>query len=171
MKEAFTIYKLIILYTLDRARSPLTLGLVSDFITEHDYTNYFNVQNAFAELLDAELIICSKTYNTSYYSITEAGLETLSLFGKELSHEIRQEIDEYLSQNHHAIVDHVTVISDYSLRGSHEYVATCSLSENNRTIFELKLAVPSEEDAVKICGNWKEQSDKLYQEAIRHLLS
>lgn len=171
MKEAFTIYKLIILYTLNRARSPLTLGLVSDFITEHDYTNYFNVQNAFAELLDAELISCSQTYNTSYYTITETGQETLALFGKELSQEIRHEIDEYLSQNHHAIIDHVTVISDYSLRDNHEYVAACSLSENNRTLFELKLSVPSEEDAIRICGNWKEQSDKLYQQAIRLLLS
>ncbi len=54
MKEAITIYKLIILYTLDRIRSPLTLGLIADYITDRGYTNYFNVQNAFAALLDGK---------------------------------------------------------------------------------------------------------------------
>ena len=56
MNEAFTIYKLIILYTLNEIESPLTFGLISDYLTGHEYTNYFNVQNAFAELLDADLI-------------------------------------------------------------------------------------------------------------------
>ena len=51
MKEAITIYKLIILYTLNQVESPMTLNLISDYITERGYTNYFNVQNAFAELL------------------------------------------------------------------------------------------------------------------------
>lgn len=170
MKEAFTIYKLIILYTLDRARSPLTLGLISDYITEHEYTNYFNVQNAFAELLDAQLIACSQTYNTSYYTITDTGQETLALFIKELSYEIRQEIDDYLKNNHHTIVEHTAVISDYTLNDNGEYIATCSLCENNRTLFELKISVPTEEDAIKICGNWREQSDALYQAAIKQLL-
>ena len=48
MKEAITIYKLIILYTLNQVESPMTLNLISDYITERGYTNYFNVQNAFA---------------------------------------------------------------------------------------------------------------------------
>ena len=86
MKEAITIYKLIILYTLDRIRSPLTLGLIADYITDRGYTNYFNVQNAFAALLDAELISCSQTYNTSYYTITDTGRETLELFYTNLAH-------------------------------------------------------------------------------------
>ena len=112
MNEAFTIYKLIILYTLNEIESPLTFGLISDYLTGHEYTNYFNVQNAFAELLDADLIHCSNTYNTAYYEITPAGRETLELFGNTLSREIRQEIDEYLQENNHEIVQRVTLISN-----------------------------------------------------------
>lgn len=171
MKEAFTIYKLIILYTLGKVNAPLTLGLVSDYITDHEYTNYFNVQNAFAELLDAELIACSNTYNTSYYSITEAGTETLALFGSSLSHEIRQEIDEYLKNNNHKIIDRITVVSDYTMLDNGEYLATCSLMENNQILFETKLSVPSEEDAIKICNRWRDNSDELYSLTIQKLLS
>ena len=171
MKEAFTIYKLIILYTLNKVDSPLTLGLISDYITEHFYTNYFNVQNAFAELLDAELIACSTTYNTSYYQITDTGRETLELFESSLSHEIRQEIDQYLRENNHQIIDRITIVSDYTLSDNGEYLTTCSLSENNHILFELKLSVPSEEDAIKICNNWRDSSDELYSQAIKKLLS
>ena len=161
MNEAFTIYKLIILYTLNEIESPLTFGLIS---------NYFNVQNAFAELLDADLIHCSNTYNTAYYEITPAGRETLELFGNTLSREIRQEIDEYLQANNHEIIQRVTLISDYSKNTNGEYTATCSLMEKNVPIFELKLSVPDEEDAIRICNNWRSSSDDLYAMAVKNLL-
>lgn len=170
MKEAFTIYKLIILYTLDQVQDPMTLGFISDYITEHGYTNYFNVQNAFAELLDADLISCSSTYNTSYYCITETGRETLKLFISSLSPEIRLEIDDYLKENNAQIIDRLTVFSDYSLLKNGEYLATCSIKENHFLLFETKISVPTEEDARKICNNWREYSKDLYTHSIKKLL-
>lgn len=171
MKEAFTIYKLIILYTLGRVNTPLTLGLISDYITEHGYTNYFNVQNAFAELLDEELISSSTTYNTSYYRITDTGKQTLELFETSLSPKIRQEIDRYLKKNNQEIIDRTAIFSDYTLLENGEYIAICSLKENNQILFETRLSVPTEEDAIKICNNWRENSDELYALAIQKLLS
>ena len=171
MKEAITIYKLIILYTLDRIRSPLTLGLIADYITDRGDTNYFNVQNAFAALLDAELISCSQTYNTSYYTITDTGRETLELFYTNLSHEIREEIDQYLVDNHYQILDRTAVKSDYRRRENGDYIACCSLSENNEMLFELKLSVPTEDDAVKLCNNWRNCSGELYSAAVKTLLN
>ncbi len=170
MNEAFTIYKLIILYTLNEIESPLTFGLISDYITGHGYTNYFNVQSAFAELLDADLICCSNTYNTSYYEITSAGKETLDLFGNTLSREIRQEIDDYLKENNHEIIQRVTQISDYTKNTNGEYTATCSLIEKNVPIFEIKLSVSDEEDALRICNNWRTVSNDLYAAAVKNLL-
>ena len=147
MNEAFTIYKLIILYTLNEIESPLTFGLISDYLTGHEYT-----------------------YNTAYYEITPAGRETLELFGNTLSREIRQEIDEYLQANNHEIIQRVTLISDYSKNTNGEYTATCSLMEKNVPIFELKLSVPDEEDAIRICNNWRASSDDLYAMAVKNLL-
>lgn len=171
MKEAMTVYKLIILYTLNRTEAPLTFGLIADFITGHGYTNYFNIQNAFSELLDAGLTACrSTTYNTSYYEITETGQETLELFYTDLSLEIRLEIDAYLEENHAAIINRTSVTSDYMHRENGDYIAHCSILENNEPIFELTLAVPSEKDAIKLCGNWRDGSSELYSAAIRTLL-
>ena len=93
---SITIYKLIILYTLSKVDSPLPPGVISDYITDRGYTNYFNLQNAFGELLEADLIKEDSTYHLTYYTLTEAGAETLELFGAPLSREIRDEINHYL---------------------------------------------------------------------------
>ena len=94
----------------------------------------------------------------------------MELFGNTLSREIRQEIDEYLQENNHEIVQRVTLISDYSKNTNGEYTATCSLMEKNVPIFELKLSVPDEEDAIRICNNWRASSDDLYAMAVKNLL-
>lgn len=171
MKEAITVYKLIILYMLDRIGSPVTLDLISDYIVEHGYTNYFNIQNAVAELLDDGLADCSRTYNISYYFITDAGQETLTLFRMKLSYEIRREIDGYLRENHYQIMERISTASDYKRRDNGDYVALCSIKENNELLFEIRLAVPTEQDAIKLCNNWKEGSEKLYSETIKTLLN
>nr|MBP3599289.1 DUF4364 family protein [Eubacterium sp.] len=170
MKEALTIYKLIILYTLNKVDSPLTLGLISDYIIDRGYTNYFNVQNAFAELMDAELISASQTYNTSHYSITEEGRQTLELFQNQLSHEIRGEIEQYLRENKQSIAKRMNVVSDYTRSENGEYLVTCSLIENGHVLLETKISIPSEEDAIKICDNWRTNSDELYSLTIKTLL-
>ena len=47
MAEPFTLYKLIILYMLDRVDFPLTNSQISSFLLDRGYTNYFTLQQAF----------------------------------------------------------------------------------------------------------------------------
>ena len=44
MAEPFTIYKLTILYMLDKAGFPLSNTQISNFFLEKEYTDYFRVQ-------------------------------------------------------------------------------------------------------------------------------
>lgn len=168
--ESITLYKLIILYTLSKVDAPLPPGIISDYITNHGYTNYFTLQNAFGELLEADLIAEDKTYHISYYRITDTGKETLELFGQPLSRDIREEINGYLAENKYEIINETSLISDYHLTSEGTYVASCVLREGNHILFRLELDVTTEEDARKICDNWQNQSEVLYQQAIRGLL-
>ena len=43
-QEPLTLYKLIILYMLDRVNFPLTSAQVSEFILEKEYTNFLTLQ-------------------------------------------------------------------------------------------------------------------------------
>ena len=74
---------------LKHAESSLTNSQISEFILEREYTNYFHLQEAVSELVEAELIEKHTISNTSYYYLTEDGKNTLSYFEKELSADIR----------------------------------------------------------------------------------
>ncbi len=165
-----TIYKLIILYTLSKVEAPLPPGIIADYITSRGYTNYFTLQNVLGELLEADLIREDSTYHLTYYTLTDAGRETLALFGTPLSQDIRREIDEYLQERKYEIIDDTSLVSDYHLTKDGTYLASCILRERSRIIFRLEMEAATEADAIKICENWRSQSETLYQTAIRQLL-
>lgn len=167
---SITIYKLIILYTLSKVEAPLPPGIISDYITSHEYTNYFTLQNAFGELLEADLIREESTYHLTYYTLTDPGRETLALFGTPLSANIRKEIDEYLLERKYQIIDDISLVSDYHRTKDGTYLASCIIREQNHILLRLELDVMTETDAIKICENWKAESEFLYQSAIQRLL-
>lgn len=82
MNDALTTYKLIILYMLDKVDFPLTNSQVVEFVLEKEYTTYFTLQQVLGELNEAELVHVRQVRNSSYYTITDAGRETLEYFGK-----------------------------------------------------------------------------------------
>ena len=49
MAETYTLYKLIVLYMLDKVDFPLTTSQISEFILEKEYTTYFKLQETLAE--------------------------------------------------------------------------------------------------------------------------
>ena len=58
MGESLTLYKLIVLYMLEKVDFPLTNAQISGFILDKGYTTYFHLQQALSELTESELIHC-----------------------------------------------------------------------------------------------------------------
>ena len=71
MSEAFTLYKLIVLYMLEKVDFPLTNGQISEFILEKGYTTYFTLQQAISEMVTAGFIREESTHNSTLYHLTE----------------------------------------------------------------------------------------------------
>ena len=90
MSEPLTLYKLIILYMLEKVDFPLTNAQISGFVLDKGYTNYFHLQQAISELIDSKLIQDKTVRNTSYYEITERGQKTLSYFEDQISDGIKK---------------------------------------------------------------------------------
>lgn len=168
--EPITIYKLIMLYTLSRVKTALPQDILYDYIIREGYTNYFNAQNVLSELLQSGLVREDTTYHLAYYGLTDSGRETLSLFGSQLSPDIKQEIDEYLRENRMEILNETALVSDYKLTPQGTYLVSCTMREGDHILFQLNLEAATEEDARKICENWRESSEELYQTAITRLL-
>ena len=77
MQDPLTLYKLIVLYMLDRVNFPLTKTQVIDFMQEKEYTSFFTLQQVMSELEDTGLITAQSIRNRTHLSITDEGLETL----------------------------------------------------------------------------------------------
>ena len=77
MSEAFTLYKLIVLYMLEKLNFPLTNGQISEFILDKGYTNYFTLQQTLSEMVEANFIREETTHNRTLYHLTDEGNETI----------------------------------------------------------------------------------------------
>lgn len=169
IESTFTLYKLIILYMLQKVNFPLTNAQISDFILDRGYTNYFHLQQAISEMLDTHLVEVETIRNTSYYQMTEEGRHTLEFFGKEISSEIRDDIDQYLKEHSYELRNEVSTIADYYKNTRQEYEVRCQVREQNSNLIDLTLTVPSEKAANAICNNWKSKSQAVYSFLMKTL--
>ncbi len=169
--DAMTLYKLIILFILDKVDFALTNAQLSNLILEKEYTNYFNIQTAINELETAGLVKGETIRNSSYFLITPEGRETLSFFNKEISDAIKNEILDYLKENSYDLREEVSTLADYYEEKKGEYIARCFVKEQDSKIIEINLSVPTEEDAIAICNNWKNKSQAVYAYLMKMLMS
>lgn len=95
LQDPLTLYKLIVLYMLNRVTFPLTAAQVSDFILGKEYTNFLTLQQVINELTDAGMIATQSIRNRTHLSITAEGKETLNFFENRIGDTIKQEIDSY----------------------------------------------------------------------------
>ena len=98
-QEPLTLYKLIVLYLLNKVSFPLTMAQVSDLILEKEYTSYLTLQQVINELAQAGLITAKTLVNRTHLQITEEGRNTLSYFENRISDAIKTDIGEYLKKN------------------------------------------------------------------------
>lgn len=95
-QDPLTLYKLIILYMLDRTQFKLTYSQISSFILEKEYTNFMTLQQVISDLRDAELIKTDTSLNRTFFFITEDGRNTLSYFKYRISDAIIDDINTFL---------------------------------------------------------------------------
>ena len=170
MAEPFTIYKLTILYMLDKVNFPLSNAQLSEFILEKEYTDYFTIQQAISELVETNLIQVETMRNVSLYRMTEDGQNTLTYFGKKISSAIREDIDTFLAEHKYELRNETSTPADYYKTTSGEYAARCRVLEKDSVLIDLTLTVPIEEQAAAICSHWRDKSQEIYASIIKALL-
>lgn len=170
MAESFTLYKLIILYMLNKVDFPLTTSQISEFILDKGYTTYFKLQESLSELAGSSLILPETTYNRTLYHLTENGAETVLYFGNKISPAIRREIDDFLREKQYDLKEEAAVKSDYYLNTNREYEVRCQISENGSSLIDLKLTVPTEKEAEAIANHWNAKSQEIYTLLLSNLL-
>ena len=168
--DTLMLYKLMILYILSRVNFPLTNAQLTVFILEKGYTNYFNIQQVISDLIGDSFITVKTVRNSSLYRITDSGLETLRLFDHLISQGIKDDIETYLRENKYELREDVSMPADYYQVKKGAFAAHLGVIERGTRIIDLTLVVTTEEEAVKICNNWKEKSSDVYSHLMSSLL-
>ena len=170
MSEPFTLYKLIILYMLDKVDFPLTNAQISGFILDKGYTTYFKLQQALSELTESGFIREEATHSRTFYHLTEEGEETIHFFRNKISDAIQKDIDEFLKEKNYELKNEVSVKSDYFPGSGMEFTVRCQVIENNQPLIDLTLTVPSEAEAETISNNWSKKNQEIYASLLSQLL-
>ena len=170
MTETQTLYKLIILYMLNRVTFPLSNTQLSSFILEKEYTDYFTIQQVITELTDADLISLETANGSTLYRITEEGRTTLTYFVKKISSAIREDIETFLSEHKYKLRNEHSTPADYYRTTTGEFAAHCRVLERDSVLMDLTLTVPVEAQAKAICDHWKGKSQEIYATLIQSLL-
>ena len=169
MSDPLTLYKLIILYMLNRVDFPLTKAQIGDFILEKEYTNFLTLQQAIGELIDAGFVTAKSIRNRTHLILTEDGKQTLSFFGNQISDSIKKDIDEYFRNHELEMRNEVSILADYYKSTSGEYEAHLIAKDKGINLIDLTMSVPLEETAISICDNWQKKNQEIYQYLIEQL--
>ncbi|MCD8364289.1 MAG: DUF4364 family protein [Clostridiales bacterium] len=162
MADLDTMYRVMILYMLDKAEYPLTNTQITNFILEKDYTNYFTVQQTLSDLLSSELITAESTHSNTRYRITSEGRLTLHFFMDKISPGIREDILSYLREHEFKLKQETSVYADYYKATGSGYQVRCRIKDMETSIVDLTLAVSDRQQAEAVCSNWKKESEKIY---------
>ena len=167
--ESIVLYKLIVLYMLDRVNFTLTNSQISDFVLEKGYTNYFTLQESINGLVDSEFVYVSTIRSSSHYKITDKGEEALSMFENKIPYAIKQDILEFFEQQQINLKKETEIQSDYYLNEANEYTVSCVINDRNEPLLDIKVSVPTKAVAVAICDNWRQKSTEVYDLLVHQL--
>ena len=168
--DPLTLYKLIVLYMLDKVKFKLTYSQISGFILEKEYTNFLTMQQVISDLQDAELIKTDASMNRTFFSITEEGRNTLSYFGNRIGDAIIGDIDTFLSEKHLEIKNEASITAKYYKATSGEYEAELIAREKEIELVNIKISVPAEDMAETICENWYQKNEQIYKYLMEELI-
>ena len=168
-QDPITLYKLIVLYMLDRVNFPLTKAQIGDFVLEKEYTTFLTLQQAISELTDADMVRAKSIRNRTHLEITEEGRQTLGFFENRISSQIREEIDKYFKANEYELKNEVSVLSNYYKSTTGEYEANMIIREKNINLVNLTMSVPTEELAASICDKWETANQDVYNLLVEKL--
>lgn len=159
-----------ILYMLNRLDCQLTNTQLSSFFIENSYTDYFTIQQELSELVVSGFVEKVVIRNTSYYSITSEGYTSLTLFKNQIPRTAIEDVNTFLEAHKYALKDEVGTQSDYYKHTNGDYIAHCKVSEGKSLLYELSISVPSEEEAKRVCQNFRGYSEDIYSFIMKNLL-
>ena len=169
MSSPLAVYKLTILYLLDRMGGEIAMDRLSSFLLERGYVNFVSLLKTYAEIEDSGLVRSRISGDRCFYSITAEGRQTLQMFRTDLSEEIRRQADGFLRAEGASLRDDQSVKADCVPAEGGMYDAVLKVLEKGTPVLEIRIQVPDKSLAEEICRKWPAKNEKIYNSLIENL--
>ena len=164
--------KLLMLYVLKSIKEPISNTQLTEIILENNFMNYFTFQQYLSELEESKFVKYQESNDKKLLILTEKGDNVLSLFKDRISPSKISIIDEYIKEKIESIKKELTIHADYTLSDSDDsFIVDLKAIEDQALLMELKLSVPTKNQATSICNRWKENPSEIYTNIINILVN
>lgn len=131
--------------------------------------DYFSEQQYLSELVESGLLEMATENNSTRYTITSDGEDTLNYFIKHISNYAKSVINNYAKENSKRLRGRIC--SNRQLFSGNEQRVYCKMQEcmtaNGATsLMEISINVATKDQARTICRNWKNNVADLYGEIM-----
>ncbi len=168
--ETKRLYKLMVMYMLNRVDFPLSNNQISNFMLERQYTDYFTLQEIIHSLEEDDFVRSVSHHNSTRYNLTDRGTETINIFSGKVPASIREDIENYLKENKYELKCDAQTVSEYYKTDGGDYTAKLRVLEGPRTLIDLSLSLPSEDEAKAVCSAWKQKNSEVYEFIMKTLM-
>ncbi len=158
--------KLLMLYILKSIKDPISNTQFTEIILENNFMNYFTFQQYLSELEISKFVEYHHNVDKKVLALTEKGDNVLDLFKERLSPDKIAVIDTYIKQKWAVIKKELNIQADYTLGNKDSFIVDLKAIENEGLLMELKLTVPSKEQAISMCSKWKDNPSDIYNNII-----
>lgn len=165
--------RIFILYLIEKMEIPISTHVLESCTLK--YMDFFVLQETIHSLLDATFIeVSSSKDETVRYTITDSGIQTLEFFEKELSQDVRNEINQFVLDNRKSIKRDYQTTANYFYADEEDstqnLTVKCGLYEDDALLLEVQISVVSINQAKIICENWKKNTSRLYNNILKNLI-
>ena len=162
--------KLILLYTIHKLNMPFTNNQLVSIMIENNIMNYFSLQQYLTELIDSKFIQTKSEDGKQFFSITEDGEKILNYFITRVPFTVKEKLADIVESNADKIKQEIEITADYISEKHCEYIVECKVNENGISLIELKVNVPTKEQAKIICENWRNHASLIFGEVFESLI-
>ena len=162
--------KLLLLYLIEKMDLPLSRSQITDYIRQDELMDYYTLQQTMADMVDGGYLEMTMDNNTTIYTITDEGLQTLEYFEKHIPSGIRSKINQFVRENRKNIQRAFeNTATFFPSEANDEFLVKCGVYEESRVLMEISISVDTREQARIIQNNWKANAKTLYGDIIRTL--
>ena len=159
--------KLLILYILSRAYSPIDFDTLTDLCLCDEGVDYFLYAEALPELVESGHV----TQEGDYYSITDKGRRACANGESSLSPIIRKRCDQRLSPLNAALKREAQVRGRIEPWPGGAFRVSLELNDDQGSLFSLSLLASTREEGEQIVKRFTDHPDRVYNGILGVLLS